>query len=56
MGPEDLEREDAVTVVAASVRRLFSIVSEQQARELAILVLRELAARGVRLVRDRPRA
>jgi len=50
---EELRREEAVEVVAASTRRLFPIVSEQQARELAFLVLRDLAAHGLRLVRDR---
>ncbi len=53
MEHEELERAEAVDVVAASARRLFPIVSEQQARELAALVLRDLAARGVRLVRNR---
>lgn len=50
---EDLSRAEAVDVVATSARRLFPIVSEQQARELAALVLRDLEARGVRLVRGR---
>ncbi len=50
---EELSRDEAVGVVAMSARRLFPIVSEQQARELAALVLRDLEARGVRLVRDR---
>ena len=48
MEHEELEQEKAVAVVAASARRLFPVVSEQQARDLA--------ARGVRLIRDRPRA
>ncbi len=48
----ELSRDAAVDLVAASARRLFPIVSEQQARELASLVLRDLAARGIRLVRD----
>ncbi len=50
---EELSRDEAVTMVAVSARRLFPIVSEQQARELAALVLRDLETRGVRLVRDR---
>ncbi len=45
-----LGREQAAAVVAAAVRRLFTIVSEQQARELAALVLRDLEAHGVHLV------
>lgn len=53
MEHEELERDEAVGVVAASARRLFPIVSEQQARELATLVLRDLAAGGIRLVRVR---
>jgi len=48
---EELSHHEAVGVVAASARRLFSVVSEQQARELATLVLRDLEARGIRLVR-----
>lgn len=52
MRQEELSRDEAVDVVAASARRLFPVVSEQQARELASLVLRDLAARGIRLVRD----
>jgi hypothetical protein len=52
MEREELGRDEAVGVVAASTRRLFPVVSEQQARELAALVLRDLAGRGIRLVRD----
>ena len=52
MQPQALATEEAVEAVAASARRLFPIVSEQQARDLACLVLRDLAARGIRLVRD----
>lgn len=48
----ELTRDEAVSVVAASARRLFALVSEQQARDLAALVLNDLAARGIRLVRD----
>ena len=44
--------EEAVALVAASIRRLFSFVPEQQARDVAGAVLRELRNRGVRLVRD----
>jgi len=44
--------EEAVALVAASIRRLFSFVPEQQARDVAGAVLRELRSRGVRLVRD----
>ena len=53
MKTDDLTQGEAVDAVAASARRLFPIVSEQQARELATLVLRDLAARGIHLVRDR---
>jgi hypothetical protein len=44
--------EDAIDAVAASVRRLFSVVSEQQARDLASLVLADLRAQGIHLVRE----
>jgi hypothetical protein len=50
----ELSAEEAVALVAASVRSLFTFVSEQQAREVARAVLRELRARGARLVRDEP--
>jgi len=49
---DDLSPKDAVGIVAASVRRLFSVISEQQARDLASLVLDDLRAQGVRLVQD----
>jgi hypothetical protein len=49
--PEELDWEEAVAAVAASARRLFPTVSEQQAREVAKLVLRDLAGRGIRLAR-----
>lgn len=48
----DLSREQAISAVSASVRRLFTVVSEQQARDLAALVLEDLRAQGVRLVRN----
>jgi hypothetical protein len=48
---EELERDEAVRVVAASAQRLFPIVSQQQAREIAALILRDLQARDIRLVR-----
>jgi len=40
----------------ASARRLFPIISEQQSRELAYLVLQDLEARGIGLVRNRAAA
>lgn len=49
----ELKHDEAVGVVAASARRLFPIVSEQQARDLATLILNDLLGRGIRLVRDR---
>jgi hypothetical protein len=53
----ELSPEEAVALVAASVRSLFTFVSEQQACEVASAVLRELRSRGARLVRDAaPRA
>jgi hypothetical protein len=52
MNTEELAQDEAVAMVAATARRLFPIVSERRAREVALLVLRDLAAHGVRLVRD----
>lgn len=37
--------------MAASVRRLFVLITERQARDLAGSVLRDLAREGVRLAR-----
>jgi hypothetical protein len=52
METKELGQDEAVAMVAATARRLFPIVSEHRARELAQLVLRDLAAHGVRLVQD----
>lgn len=51
--PEELDQDEAIGAVAASARRLFPLVSEQQAREMASLVLRDLRASGISLVRSR---
>lgn len=51
---EELDRDKAVRAVAASAQRLFPIVSEQQARDLAALILRDLETRGIRLCRQTP--
>ena len=48
----ELSQEDAAGVVAATLRRLFTVISEQQARDLALLVLTDLRAQGVRLLQD----
>lgn len=48
---KELALRDAVEAVAASARRLFPMVSEQQARDLAAAVLRDLEAEGIRLAR-----
>ncbi|MFL5254445.1 MAG: hypothetical protein ACJ8AI_16410 [Rhodopila sp.] len=53
MAGVELSRDEAVDVVAEAARRLFPVVSEQQARQLAALVLRDLEAHGIRLVQDR---
>ena len=53
METEELAQGEAVDVVAETARRLFPIVSEQRARELAARVLHDLAERGIHLVRDR---
>jgi len=49
---EQLDRAEAIRVVASSGRRLFPLISERQAREMAALVLQDLEARGIRLVRE----
>ncbi len=49
--PVELDRDEAVRVVAASARKLFPLVSERQAREMAALVLRDLEGCGMALVR-----
>jgi hypothetical protein len=46
-----LDEEEAVTAVAAAVRRLFIMLSERRARELATMVLRELRRSKLQLVR-----
>jgi hypothetical protein len=51
---EELDPDKAVRVVAASAQRLFPIVSEQQARDLAALILRDLETKGIRLCRQKP--
>lgn len=48
---EELGLREAVDAVAASARRLFPLVSEQQARDLAAAVLRDLEAEGICLAR-----
>lgn len=47
-----LSEPAAVALVAASVRRLFSFVSERQARDLAAAVLRDLRRQNVWLARE----
>ena len=47
----ELSEQEAIAAVAKSVRRLFSFVSDQQARDLAAAVLRELHDDGIRIVR-----
>jgi hypothetical protein len=48
---QTLNPDEAVRAVAASARRLFPLVSEQQARDLATMMLRDLEKSGIRLVR-----
>ncbi len=55
MERQELGPAEAVAAVAASARRLFPLVSEQQVREFASLILRDLEASGFRLVQDSPR-
>lgn len=47
-----LDDSEAVEAVAASVRRLFGLISERQARDLAAAVLRDLRREGLCLVRS----
>ena len=49
----ELGPQEAVEAVAGSARRLFPFVSEQQARDLAAAVLRDLRSDNIRLVRGR---
>jgi len=49
---DDLNQADAVRIVAASVRRLFTVVSEQQSQDLVSVVLADLRAQGIRLVQE----
>jgi hypothetical protein len=53
MEHEELQWREAVEAVAACASKLFPLVSSQQARDLASLVLRDLGTQGIRLVRDR---
>lgn len=46
-----LDESEAVDAVAAAVRRLFGLISERQARDLAASVLRDLRRDGLHLVR-----
>ncbi len=43
--------EESIEAVATAIRRLFSVVSEKQSRDLAGAVLRDLAGRGIVLGR-----
>lgn len=52
MATDDLNQADAVRIVAASVRRLFTVVSEQQSQDLVSVVLADLRAQGIRLVQE----
>lgn len=51
MDEQPLTAREAIAAVAASARRLFPLVSEEQARDLAAAVLGDLEVRGIRLVR-----
>lgn len=46
-----LEESEAIDAVAVAVRRLFGLISERQARDLAAAVLRDLRREGLHLVR-----
>ena len=44
-----LAEEEAISAVTGSIRRLFAVVTERQARDLARAVLRDLAGLGLGL-------
>lgn len=48
----EMERDEAVDAVASAIRRLFSFVSDDQARQVAGAVLSELESSRIRLVRE----
>jgi hypothetical protein len=50
---QELQWREAIDVVAACACRLFPLVSSEQARNLAAVMLRDLGTQGIRLVRDR---
>ncbi|MBV8615785.1 MAG: hypothetical protein JOY66_18735 [Acetobacteraceae bacterium] len=52
----ELDEDAAVTAVARAVGRLFTLVTEAQARDLARAVLRDLAREGLALARRTPPA
>jgi hypothetical protein len=52
----ELDEEAAVEAVARAVGRLFAVVTESQARDLARAVLRDLAREGLALARRTPPA
>jgi hypothetical protein len=47
----ELDEDAAVEAVARAVGRLFTVVTESQARDLARAVLRDLAREGLALAR-----
>ena len=52
----ELDEDAAVEAVARAVRRLFAVVTEAQARDLARAVLRDLAREGLALAQRTPPA
>ena len=51
---EELTPQEAIEAVAASARRLFPLVTEQQARSLAATILQDLRSDNIVLARARP--
>jgi hypothetical protein len=52
MESKELSRDEAADVVVECARRLFPILSQRRAREIADVVLRDLEARGFHLIQD----
>jgi hypothetical protein len=56
MESKELSRDEAADVVVECARRLFPILSQRRAREIADVVLRDLEARGFHLIQDQENA
>ena len=52
MERRQLSRDEAVDVVVECARRLFPILSQRRAHEVADIVLRDLEAQGIHLAQE----